>query len=748
MVVADYPTQTSSNLGASQSIGGSYTSSPLVNNDSTEALASQALVKQWQEKIIADKAKWEPDFKRMRENMKFAKGLQWAGQTTVDTDKYVNNIALRMVNQKVAALYARNPTAVATPRKRMDYHIWDEKIESISQAIQTAEMTSHPEGPTGGQVDMGAMALIQDYNQGQAMERMVEKICKTLEVLYKYQVDSQQPEFKEQMKQLVRRVIITGVGYLKINFIRENTDEGSMPVDHVPSTLMDRAKRAKVILDKLANNEIEDDSAEVETLKSLFASMGASQRYQEESLLSERIEFDFPQATSIIPSSNCRSLKEFIGASYVTHEYTLPIDEVNAFYDVRIETGTGDDKAKEYETEGPNESFKDTFNKSKEKRIRVWEVFDRITKTTLTICDGYKNFLVSPEPVEPCVSGFWKIFALTFNDIESEDNLETCGTIFPPSDVELIRHPQKEWNRTRHALRAQRNSNAPKYVVRKGILSDDDKELLESAEPNSVIELESIPADAKPHDFIMPMQVAAIDPKVYDTAPLEKDIQLAGGMQQANMGPAQPDVTATVGTIAEQSRQVETTSNVDDLDGFLSRVMCATGEMMLREFQVETVKQIVGVGAVWPDATRDHFVMIISLSVVAGSSGRPNQALEIRNWQIIGPMLQQMGANRYALIEETVKRYDDRLDWKKMFPVPEPPPQQPQKPVSESLNYKDAPDDIRRQIEMKAGLQPSQDGKMSEGQAGDKSAQKAKPSQPPKAAKTAKADNSDTNNAS
>ena len=54
-----------------------------------------------------------------------------------------------------------------------------------------------------------------------------------------------------------------------------------------------------------------------------------------------------------------------------------------------------------------------------------------------------------------------------------------------------------------------------------------------------------------------------------------------------------------------------------------------------------------------------------------------------------------------------------------------PPPQAPTKPVSETLNYKDAPDDIRRQIEAKAGLQPSQDGEMTEGQSGDPKMQSA-----------------------
>jgi hypothetical protein len=43
-------------------------------------------------------------------------------------------------------------------------------------------------------------------------------------------------------------------------------------------------------------------------------------------------------------------------------------------------------------------------------------------------------------------------------------------------------------------------------------------------------------------------------------------------------------------------------------------------------------------------------------------------------------------------------------------PPVKPTPPEKTKPVSESLNYKDAPPDIRRQIEAQAGLEPSKMG--------------------------------------
>jgi hypothetical protein len=96
----------------------------------------------------------------------------------------------------------------------------------------------------------------------------------------------------------------------------------------------------------------------------------------------------------------------------------------------------------------------------------------------------------------------------------------------------------------------------------------------------------------------------------------------------------------------------------------------ASGEMMLREFQEQTVKRIAGIGAVWPTDRREDFLNEIFLDIVASSSGRPNKAVELANFERIAPTLLQSGANPFGVIEEGVKRLDDRLDVSKFLPQP------------------------------------------------------------------------------
>ncbi|WP_447497402.1 hypothetical protein, partial [Clostridioides difficile] len=83
-------------------------------------------------KVLAGKKHWKPDFTRMREDQTFAYGLQWDGQKELNgskaesdnADKYVANITLRHVQQRVAALYAKNPKAVARRREQILHTVW------------------------------------------------------------------------------------------------------------------------------------------------------------------------------------------------------------------------------------------------------------------------------------------------------------------------------------------------------------------------------------------------------------------------------------------------------------------------------------------------------------------------------------------------------------------------------------------------------------------------------------------------
>lgn len=648
--------------------------------DTDETTSSQRSVRQWQKRIQTAKARFDKDFTRMRHNMKFAAGLQWHDQKDLMEDRYVANVTLRAINQKVATLYAKDPKAIAKRRDRMDFSVWNGDMESVQMAFMQAQQAVM----AGMPVPLEVNALLLDYQHGKQWEELVDKVGKTLEVLYQYECDSQEIAFKTNMKHLVRRVATCGVGYVKLGIEREY-DPGyeclsAASSDYVPV----QAKKAQRILQRLAEGDLQPDDPEMETLRILMASMGIEAQ-QDSVKIQESLTFDFRPPTSVIVDPRCRNLRGFVGAHWIVEEDILPLEFVNAMFETNIEITSGDsgDGAKAYTEQG----MEDTQAMVKPDEfdgipvvplVCLWHIYDRDTRSEFYIVDGYKEYVCPPEPVSPRLRSFWPIYALTFNDVEV-DNSTACGcSIYPPSDVDLMRPAQKEINRCRQTLREHRKANQPNYFADEGIFSEQDKDRLNNANPNELIFIQGAAAQKANGDItklIMPVPKLAIDPAVYEIEPLMSDIKDTAGVQEANLGDAKANVTATVGNIAEQSRVTMSSSNVDDIDDCLLWCAESGSEILLREFSGETVVRVVGSGAVWPDPQQmEDFCDELFLQHQAASSGRPNKALDVANAQAIGPLLIQAGANPTAMVEQFVKVLDPQIDVTKFFPLPLPMP--------------------------------------------------------------------------
>lgn len=644
--------------------GQSQDLAPTKENDSDKQSEKNA-VRLWVKRIRDAKVVFKKDFERMRENMEFAAGVQYKGQSDIESNKYISNLVLRAVNFKVAALYSRDPKAVARRRKRLDYQLYDGNPMTLMQA-QMASM----QGQQMGMPNMGADAILVDFMQGHQYEQMIEKVCKTLEIVYGYECDSQTPEFKYQMKQLVRRTITTGVGYVRLNFSRQF--DHALTSTATDDSLSMRAKRLEKLTQQHEDGDFDKDDQRMEQIRMLAASLVQSVQDGDQTNVDERLEFDFPPSTSIIIDPRCRALKGFVGAHWIAQQYIMPLTDINVFFETDIKAGG---ELIRYNQDGQERvaSGEEQVDKDVKPLACLWEVFNLDTKSKFYVVDGHNEYVSAPEPLTPSINRFWPVFALTFNDIEVEQGMK--ASIYPPSDVQLMKAAQKEWNRTREALREHRIENTPFYCVRKGVLSDNDKEKLTNHKSGEVIELEGLQGDMDINKVIMAFKPAPIDQALYQTAPLEQDIQLAVGSQQANLGPSDTKGTATGQTISEQSRISVTSSNVDDLDDLLSDLAKASGEMMLREFSEQTVKRIAGQGAIWPSQNREDFLNEILLDVVASSSGRPNKAIEIANFERIAPFLLNAGANPWGVIKEGIQRLDDRLEVSDFAPTM--PPQAP-----------------------------------------------------------------------
>ncbi len=551
--------------------------------------------------------------------------------------------------QKTAFLYAKNPTVVAKRKKKMDFAVWDGDIQSIIQAFKLVQ---------AGMFDFNAIALLEDYQQGTANKQMANKIAQTLEIVYSYFQDEQNPTFKAEMKQLVRRVITCGVAYIKTGYQRVN---GTSP--DVSRKLYDFDRRLKTLQRLIADsqsNSIYDYEAEIEQTKLVIQELQA----EPEMLLREGLTWNFPLSMAIIPDPKTTNLIGFQNSGWVAEEYHFSGDQIKEIWKKDVTCGGG---AKSYTRRSDTNDFWMGLVDADGKQIpktqndgcsiyRVWEVYNINTGLVYNVCEGFDEFLEEPHVPEIESDSFYPWEPVIFNNIESDSKL------FPRSDVFLIRDQQREINRQREGLRNHRIANRPRYLAPRGVLEEDDKDRLISAEDSSVIELNNLKLGQDSAQIVQPMKMAGIDPNLYDVQQSYDDMLRVIGSQEANLG-GTSNSTATEASIGESSRVSAADSNRDDLDMALSNVARVGGQVLFAEMDEKTVKEIAGPGAVWPVLSRSERSKEIFLDIKAGSSGKPNQALQIANLERLTPLLMQMpGLKAQRLLEESVDRLGDNLD--------------------------------------------------------------------------------------
>ena len=187
----------------------------------------------------------------------------------------------------------------------MDYAVWDGDEETLKEAY----MRSASAAQQGMPIPMSASMVLQDYQAGQTHRKMLDNVAKTLEQLFDYYMAEQQPSFKSQMKALVRRVITTGVGFVKVGFQRDmdRSPEVSAKLADIQAQL-DYIRR---IASEAADGDIREDDPQIEEL---MLSMKALMD-QPMITIREGLVFDFPESNSIIVDPMCRRLRGFVGVA-------------------------------------------------------------------------------------------------------------------------------------------------------------------------------------------------------------------------------------------------------------------------------------------------------------------------------------------------------------------------------------------------------------------------------------------------
>jgi hypothetical protein len=603
------------------------TPSPAENEDPAAEVSESraALVAQWLDRIAQAKKHWTDVHKAMRTSMDFA--MYGADKKWRSSGAYTVPILPRYINQTVSQLYAKNPKAVFKRRQRLQYKLWDGRSDTLQAAMDMARMG-----------DPSSMALIQEVLAVRQQNLSLDRMGQTLQYLFEYYLGEQGRNYKQQIKAAVRRVKTCKVAWIKLGYQRmlEPRAEVSAQIEDVTSKIAN----IEATLAEIAEGELDDQSAKLEELRLNLADLQRDQFI----VAREGLVLDFPKSDQIIVDPECTHLKSLTGAGWVAHEFEMTPARIEKTWKVDIGT---DFRAYDKSGKPAKENAKATDC------ARVYEVWDKENLQTFVVCEGHKDFIKEPATPEVYLERFWPVFPIVFNEVEHYD------AIYPLSDVEQAKDIQEEYNRSREALREHRIAARPYWVEGVG-MAEAEKTKLANHSAHEVLSIATLGTGQKIEEVLQRGPTAPIDPNLYELESHFTDLMRVIGYQEAQIGSVSGG-TATESSIAQQAQSAAQSDNIDDLDEVLTELARAAGQVLLLNVDKQTVLDIVGEGAVWPDSpeSREEAAKELYLEVEAGSSGRPNKAAELANMERAVPMLQMLpGVNPTPI----AKKYLDLLD--------------------------------------------------------------------------------------
>lgn len=502
-------------------------------------------------------------------------------------------------------------------------------------------------------------------------------------------------DFQPQVRHAAKDFLIYGHGWLKVGY---RYVEGEKPID--PDTLAELHADLSSQADVYASQNPEH-AHELPSDQDIAEQMPHTDTVVlEDRPFVERISpFDVfvdPEATNLDD------------ARWLCQRVVRPIEEVKSDprYKVSVRNKLEADGSVKWQNE------KSRFHIEVEAgRVTLWEFYDLVRKTMCVFADTGDSFLVDPAPMPYA-------YGLPFVMIRDYD---VPDQFYPIGELEALEPLQNEINETRSAMVRARKESIRKYVYHEQAFGPEGLAALRSDRDNTAIKVN----DAVPlTESIKPMEQVPINAELYkhsDT--ILSDLDRVSGVSEYQRGEL-PEVrrTATEASIIQDAANSRAADKLATIESALSHVgrrllMLAqsymTGDQTARKTGVDGTH-------VWVKFKRSDIQGEFDFSVEAGSTQPMNDTFKrqqaIQMMQMLAPLLQANVIDPRKLAEHVLR---DGFGIKGVetwiLPV-QKDTATPDEKLVETINYKDAPGDIQRQIEAQAGLKPSAIGAEQAGQ--------------------------------
>lgn len=535
-------------------------------------------------------------------------------------------------------------------------------------------------------------------------EPWVPQFCKTLQAVLNRKF-IKEGRLKKRAKSAIRSAMTTSIGWTKVLWQKDvRTDP---LIQNRIGDAQDNLQRIQMLLEEIQEGdesrcELEAKQAEVEQ------QLSALQQQAELSAVSGIVIDRILTEDMFILDDTIFDTDQYEQASAIAHRVWMTEDKYKEQF--------GKDAPEKATRYGADKKEDSSNNEEKVRLVAVFEIWDKDSNTVYTQCNGAEEF--ARDPYVPLIGKrFYPFFALYFNPVD--------GRIEPLSDVELLIELQDEYNTTRTNFAEHRKENLPVRVYRKGgDLTDNDINALANRQANQWVGIEGNPDNPIEKDIAV-LPNPPIDPNTYDVSPILRDAEMVLGAGDASKGTINKAKTATEAEIMAQGLQSRVGERQDVSEDWIADMANYAAELCLQEMSKEQVIAIAGPDSVWPMMNKDQIFRLVSIEIRAGSAGRPNKAKEREQWGQMLPQIQksveqimqlrEAGQNDMAdtvmkLLEETLRRFDERIDIESFLPPKKDGEKQPTIPPEVEQQMQQLQQALQQLQEQNAQLQQAADG--------------------------------------
>jgi len=201
---------------------------------------------------------------------------------------------------------------------------------------------------------------------------------------------------------------------------------------------------------------------------------------------------------------------------------------------------------------------------------------------------------------------------------------------------------------------------------------------------------------AKISDVMGEKPISRIDPVIFDTKEILYDMNVISGVQEAQASGASNANTATEADIQQSGFATRTGADRDTEEELLTEFAQYTLEIAVQGLTARDVQRMAGPYAFWPEGMDvEDILTLVEVEVEAGTTGKPRAQADKETWATLLPLIMQlvpqirmseatgdlgMAETLKNILNETLKRLDDRLSLESILAPSTAPPVMPGMP--------------------------------------------------------------------